>query len=413
MAQEFFWGASTSSHQIEGGNENNWTQWEKENAERLAEEEKKNVKFWDETRLEGQYPENYISGKATDHLNRFEEDIRLIKELNLSAYRFSVEWSRIEPEKGVFNEEAIDFYYKIVRVLKTYNIEPFVTLWHFTLPIWFEEMGGFKNPKAHQYFGRFVKIVVERLKADVKYWITINEPEVYSLESYFLGKWPPQKKGIYNFWRVLNNLVKAHKKAYGIIKKIDPKAQVGIAKNNTYFEAYKNKFINRVLKKLADRYWNDYFLMKIKDHQDFIGLNYYFHNRIDGWFNQNENRVVSDLGWELYPKGIYYVLNDLKKYQKPIYITENGLADKKDAHRAWYIKEILKNVKRARDEGVDVRGYFHWSLLDNFEWSNGFWPRFGLVEVDYKTLKRTIRKSAREFSKIIAESGKMALEDKK
>jgi len=413
MAQEFFWGASTSSHQIEGGNENNWTQWEKENAERLAEEEKKNVKFWDETRLEGQYPENYISGKATDHLHRFEEDIRLIKELNLSAYRFSVEWSRIEPEKGVFNEEAIDFYYKIVRVLKTYNIEPFVTLWHFTLPIWFEEMGGFKNPKAHQYFGRFVKIVVERLKADVKYWITINEPEVYSLESYFLGKWPPQKKGIYNFWRVLNNLVNVHKKAYGIIKKIDPKAQVGIAKNNTYFEAYKNKFINRVLKKLADRYCNDYFLMKIKDHQDFIGLNYYFHNRIDGWFNQNENRVVSDLGWELYPKGIYYVLNDLKKYQKPIYITENGLADKKDAHRAWYIKEILKNVKRARNEGVDVRGYFHWSLLDNFEWSNGFWPRFGLIEVDYKTLKRTIRKSAREFSKIIAESDKMILKDKK
>jgi beta-glucosidase len=106
-------------------------------------------------------------------------------------------------------------------------------------------------------------------------------------------------------------------------------------------------------------------------------------------------------------------LNDLKKYQKPIYITENGLADKKDTHRAWYIKEIVKNIKWARDAGVDVRGYFHWSLLDNFEWSNGFWPRFGLVEVDYKTFKRTIRESAREFSKIIAENGKMALEDKK
>jgi len=397
----FYFGASTSAHQVEGGNVNNWSNWEKENAKRLAKEEKKNVKFWDEKRLEGQKAKNFISGQAADHFNRFSEDFNLARKIGLNAYRFSLEWSRIEPEEGVFNEEALDYYHKMIRVLKAYNIEPFLTVWHWTEPLWFSALGGFKNKKAPKYFARFVKVVAERYKEDIKFWITLNEPEIYSMNSFLRGIWPPQKRGIYNFYIVMRNLAKSHRRAYRIIKKINPQAQVGIAKNNTYFEAANNKFINRTLKKLADKYWNDYFLGKIAHRQDFIGLNYYFHDRIDGSFRQNENRKVSDLGWELYPEGIYHVLKDLKKYNKPIFITENGLADSEDKHRAWYIEEILKNVGRAIKDGVDVRGYFHWSLLDNFEWAHGFWPRFGLIEVDYETQGRTLRKSAQKYTDLI------------
>jgi len=203
---------------------------------------------------------------------------------------------------------------------------------------------------------------------------------------------------------VNRNLIKAHREAYEIIKKNNPAAQVGIAKNNIYFEAYQNKFINNLLKKFIDWWWNFYFLDKIKNQQDFIGLNHYFHNRINYGFNKNANKKTSDLGWELYPEAIHYVLKDLKKYNKPIYITENGLADAADKNREWFIKESLKNIHKAIQENTDVRGYFYWSLLDNFEWDKGFWPRFGLVEIDFKTQERKIRHSAYEYAKICREN---------
>jgi beta-glucosidase len=149
-----------------------------------------------------------------------------------------------------------------------------------------------------------------------------------------------------------------------------------------------------VLKKIIDWRRNFYFLNRLKNYQDFIGLNHYFHNRINYGFNKNENEKLSDVGWELYPEAIYYVLVDLKRYNKPIYITENGLADAKDKQRSWFIFESLKNINRAINEGVNVKGYLHWSLVDNFEWDKGFWPRFGLLEIDYKTLERKVRPSA-------------------
>ena len=158
---------------------------------------------------------------------------------------------------------------------------------------------------------------------------------------------------------------------------------------------------NRVLKKFIDWWWNFYFLNRIKNYQDFIGLNHYFHNRIKGLkFNQNKNEKISDLGWEIYPEGIYHVLKDLKKYNKPIYITENGLADAKDQNRKWFVKESLHNIHKAIADGVNVRGYFYWSLLDNFEWDKGFWPRFGLIEIDYNSLARKPRLSSWIYSEI-------------
>jgi len=242
------------------------------------------------------------------------------------------------------------------------------------------------------------------LKGQAKFIITLNEPEIYTGASYHQGVWPPQEKSWFSYFRVLINLIRAHKKAYKIIKKISPKFQVSIAKNNIYFEMKNKKIINRFLKWLGDWWWNSFILNRIKNQIDFIGLNHYFRNLIDKGFNRNENAIVSGLGFELYPQSIYFVLKDLVKYQKPIYITENGLADSSDYRRGWYLSETLRFVHLAIHEGVDVRGYLHWSLLDNFEWDKGFWPRFGLIEVNYSNLSRKIRLSAYEYAKIIKNS---------
>ncbi|MBI3671193.1 family 1 glycosylhydrolase [Candidatus Azambacteria bacterium] len=268
------------------------------------------------------------------------------------------------------------------------------------MPLWLREKGGWEAKDIERYFERYAEKTVSYLKDHAKFWITINEPEIYAGHSYLKGAWPPQKKSLLSYIKVTNRLAKAHNIAYDIIKKIDKNLQVGVAKHNIYFEAYGNKIINRILKYFADQWWNFYFLNKIKSCQDFIGLNHYLHNRINFGFNKNENKKVSDMGWELYPESIYHVLVDLKKYKKPIYITENGLADARDENREWFIKEYLKQVHLAIEVGVDVKGYMYWSLLDNFEWDKGFWPRFGLVEVDCKTLERKIRPSALKYAKI-------------
>lgn len=402
--KDFYWGSATSAHQVEGNTNNNWVAWEYKNAKRLAKEVKNKWEVWQQK----QFPEmfdnkNYISGKAADHYNRYGEDFNIAKKLNHNAYRFSIEWSRIEPEKGKFNEAEIEHYRQVIMALKERGIEPFITLYHWTHPLWFEEKGAWLNKNASGYFERYAEKVVSEFKNEVKFWITINEPHVFASHSYLKGNWPPQSKSILQYFKVLKCLKNTHIQVYQKIKKVNNKAQVGIAKNNIYFEA---RGINKILKFFADRHWNFWFLNKIKNYQDFIGLNYYFHNKIaDFKFNQNENKKISDLGWEIYPQGIYYVLKDLKKYNKPIYITENGLADAKDEKRADFIKKYLSYTLQAIRDDVDVRGYFYWSLLDNFEWDKGFWPRFGLIEVDYKTMERKIRPSALEYAEIIKNNG--------
>ncbi|MEK7149871.1 MAG: glycoside hydrolase family 1 protein [Patescibacteria group bacterium] len=401
----FYWGAATSSHQIEGDNRNDWVDWEKKNAVRLAEEAKNKWQKWQQEKFPEMFKqENYVSGIACDHYNRFEEDFNIAKSLGHNTHRFSIEWSRIEPKEGVFDEKEIEHYRNVIKALKQRNIEPFITLWHFSLPSWFATRGGWQSKKSVFYFSRYAEKVVQEFGENVKFWITLNEPEIYTGKSYLKGQWPPQKKNLFTYFLVFKNLIKAHRAAYKTIKKINPKAEIGIAKNNIYFEAYNNNFLNKILKFFADWRWNFYFLNKIKNHQDFIGVNYYRHFLVNFCFLKQRDKRVSDMGWELYPEGIYYILKDLKKYNKPVYITENGLADADDKNREWFIKEILKNVYKAIKESVDVRGYFYWSLLDNFEWDKGFWPRFGLVEIDYKTMERKIRPSAWEYAKICKEN---------
>ena len=357
----FFWGSATSAYQVEGGIENN---------------------DWALAARQGKIP---AAGRAMDHYNRFEEDFDIAKELDQNSHRFSIEWARIEPEEGKFNEKEIEHYRKVIEALRERGIEPFVTLWHFTLPLWFSHLGGFENKRSSFYFSRYCEYVVKNLGKNVKFWITINEPMVYIGAGYLKGQWPPFK--ILNFSPV-GNLVKAHNESFQKIKNVSPEAKVGVAKNNIYFQ--KLSFLKY--------FWNYRFLNGIKENQDFIGLNYYFRA---SWLKGKER---SDMNWEIFPEGIYHVLKELKKYNKPIYITENGLADAKDLKREEFIKEHLKWVHKAIQEGIDVRGYFYWSLLDNFEWDKGFWPRFGLVEVDYGTLERKIRPSAYEYAKICKEN---------
>ncbi len=385
----FLWGAATSAHQIEGGLTNDWSEWET-SPQRMAELKKKNLN-----------PIDFISHTAANSYVEHNADIACMRALHLNAYRFSIDWSRIEPRPDEFDEQALYFYAGFIKKLRANHIEPFVTLWHWPIPLWLRDMGGWQSPRIAYYFSRFVEMVVKTLTQDVHFWVTLNEPMVYSSMSYLNGTWPPQKKNPFAYYRVTEHLLRAHREVYQCIKTIDPTSAVGIAKNNIYFEAYNHQLLNRGVKQVADWWWNERFLNRIADVQDFIGLNYYFHNMIryrPGASHSYER--YSDIDWGLHPEGVYPLLMDLKSYQVPIYITENGLADRGDQHRSWYIREILRHTHRAITDGVPVRGYFHWSLIDNFEWAYGFHPRFGLYEVNYETFERVARPSAQYYADI-------------
>ncbi|OGD43231.1 hypothetical protein A3J02_02725 [Candidatus Azambacteria bacterium RIFCSPLOWO2_02_FULL_46_11] len=404
----FFWGSATSAHQVEGNNVNDWSEPERQNAVRLAKEAKKYWRKWQQDKFPEMFnSENYISGKACDHYNRFEEDFDIAKSLGHNAHRFSVEWSRIEPEEGQFNEKEIEHYKKVVKTLRERGIEPFVTLWHWTQPLWIRDIGGWENKKTIDYFGRYVEKLAASFGDGVKFWIVVNEPNIYAALGYIRGNQPPGVKNIFKAIKVFNNLTDAHKKAHQIIHKRDETAKVGSANSVIYFQPKNNFFVNRVIVSVADYFWNRRFFKNVSGFSDFLGVNYYTRRLVGFSFGAEEQKPVSDLGWEIVPEGIYYVLKNLKNYNLPVYITENGIADAKDDKREEFITQHLRMVHKAIEDGVDVRGYFYWSLLDNFEFPEvrGFWPRFGLVEVDYKTMARTIRPSAKVYAAICKNNG--------
>ena len=406
----FYFGASTSAHQVEGGNVNDWTEWEKQVAPRLASIAESNPPAggWPDHILNppagGPNPlaeENYISGQAVDHYNRFEEDFALAKELGHNAHRFSIEWSRIELQEGVFDEREIAHYKTVVSALRARNIEPFVTLWHWTVPLWFREQGGWASKKAPAQFVRYAERMAKELP-DVRFWITLNETNVYTGHGYLKGAWPPNRRSLYHYLIANHHLSRAHIAAYKIIKKINPTAQVGIAHNVIWFTPLDLKRdgltgFTHFPARLKRYFWNHFFLKSLGDHQDFVGINYYLSDR--------ESPEKSDMGWSIDPNGFYLTLKDAARHKKPIYVLENGIADARDTMRAKFIEDHLAALARAITDGVDVRGYFYWSLLDNFEWAKGFWPRFGLIEIDYRTMQRKTRPSALVYKKIIERGG--------
>jgi len=403
--KNFIWGVSTSAYQIEGGIKNDWYEWEKKNSVRLAKKAKIYWQKWQQEKFPKMFEsDNYICGQACDSYNRYEEDLDICLDLNCNAYRMGIEWARIEPEQGKWDMKEIEHYREVLKQAKKRNLKIVLTLWHWTNPIWLAEMGGWENKSVVDYFSRFSQLIVNELGGMVDYWIILNEPMMIIGHGYLDGKFPPNKKrNFLGSLKVFRNFVRAHKASYKIIHKKFKQAQVSIAMTTGYFEPAHKWCLNEILiAKIASYFRNDWFLGKIKNYYDYIGVNYYHHNRIV-WhppFKKNLNKKVDDRGWEIYPKGIYYVLKNYRKYKKPMMILENGTADASDEHRDKFIVNHLKYIQQAIYEGADVRGYFYWSLLDNFEWAEGYWPKFGLYKVDRQTFKRTARPSARVYAEI-------------
>ncbi|WP_461864786.1 glycoside hydrolase family 1 protein [Thermococcus sp.] len=404
--ESFLFGTATSSHQIEGNNIfNDWWFYEQEG------------------RLK------YKSGKACNHWELYREDIELMAALGYSAYRFSIEWSRIFPKENELNKNALQRYQEIIDLLNERGITPMVTLHHFTSPLWFMKKGGFAKEENLRYWERYVKAVAESVEG-AELIATFNEPMVYVMMGYMTGEWPPFIKNPLKAGKVEANLLKAHAMAYEILK--GQNFKVGIVKNIPVFIPAGESERDRKARDKVDNLFNWNFLDAIwsgrvksplrtykvpESDADFIGVNYYTASEVRHSWNPLKlffEAKLADLserktlmGWSIYPKGLYEVLMNVQsRYKKPIYVTENGIATLDDEWRIEFIIQHLQYVHKALKDGCDVRGYFYWSLMDNFEWAEGFRPRFGLIEVDYETFERKPRKSAYVYGEI-AKSGKI------
>ena len=383
MESGFLWGASTSAHQVEGNTiHSDWWEWERSHKD---------------------FPK---SGRASGHYELFAQDFALAKSFGRGAHRLSTEWSRIEPEEGVWNYKEVAHYRAVLEELRRLGIRSFVTLHHFTNPAWFAKRGAFARRDNVELFVRYVAFISQQLGDLVDFWVTINEPMVYAQQSYLYGVWPPRYRNIFTMWRVIDNLVLAHIGAYKVIHRYLPNARVGIAKHVVaYLPAHHNNVLDRVIAGVENWWFNHRFLRLTGNTHDFMGVNYYFTRKAHfGMAKNRHEKKVSDMGWPINPSGLTRALLEMNKYGLPLYVTENGLADQDDSLRADFIRDHLRAVEKAQADGAQVRGYLHWSLIDNFEWADGFTPRFGLVEVDYATMKRMPRPSAYVYKAIIEQA---------
>jgi len=416
LPEDFKTGTATSSLQIEGGDRNNsWYRWAEE----------------------GHIKDGTHCIVADDHWNRVGEDILLMQKLNVSVYRMSLEWSRIEPEEGKFDTEAIEHYRNEIKLLKERGIETLVTLHHFSNPLWFEDRDAWVNKESVELFTRYAENVVNSLGDLVSNWVTINEPNIYLIYGYIFGQWPPGKTKIGEFFKGARNMIKAHIRAYEKIHSVRRglgfnDTRVGSAMHLRLFDPKSPSILDKIVCWLYDYLTQKIFLSGTiegrlcfplgfgsgkdkKRYSDFLGINYYSRDIVKFVFSPGEafgrrevkkDAEVNDLGWEIYPEGLYRVCKDMYNlYTLPIVITENGTCDKEDAFRTKFIYDHLYQVKRLIDEGVAVKAYYHWTLMDNFEWAEGLSARFGLYHVDYETQKRTLRKSGRFFSELCEKKG--------
>ena len=393
--KDFLWGAATAAYQVEGGNSHaDWWRWEKEAGK-----------------------EN--SGAACRHYDLYELDFELVRGLHHNAHRLSVEWSRIEPEEGEFSEAAIQHYIDVALALRARNIEPIVTLHHFTNPLWFADRGGWTDKRSVDRFLRYAERVVRALAKHVRYWITLNEPTIYFTHAYMLGVWPPQGTSIWKGMAVKNHMAAAHIRAYRMIHKVYkekalPDPSVSISQHMQAFVPCTPDLKNKFAAFLRHKWFNLGLIDTFARHKvlDFIGINYYSRQlvELESWglrslatdvCKSNHHPVKKNsLGWDIYPEGLFDLLVKLKKYNLPVMITENGICTSDDNLRWEFIAGHVRAVHRAMEQGVPVTGYLYWSLLDNFEWDKGFGPRFGLIHMDYATQQRTVRESAVKFSRV-------------
>lgn len=401
--KRFLWGAATAAHQIEGGLHNNWTVWELENAKSLAAQapyQFGDLDNWSKISREAKTPSNYVSGRAVDHFSRYEEDFDILESLNLNTFRFGIEWARIEPEEGEWDNSAITHYRKYLQSLRGRNITPVVTLLHFTLPVWFAKKGGFEKWGNIKYFTRYARKIIEELGSEMSYIITINEPTVVIGEGYITGDFPPNKTSKLLALRVLWNQIRAHRQVHKLTKK--SRLKISMAHHVTDFYAGDDAWLSRASASVANWAANTYTIKRVRKYSDFLAVNFYFAHRIYGYRVHNPEERLSDLGWDLDPSHLEHILVDLyERHSLPIMITENGLADADDEYRQWWITETIRAMDRAMKKDVKLIGYLHWSLLDNFEWNKGFWPKFGLVSVNRRTMERKVRPSARWYGAVV------------
>ena len=380
------------------------------------------------------------SGRACEHWERYRDDIRLMTDIGLNAYRFSVEWSKIEPQEGSIDQEVLRHYEDMVDALLAADVTPMLTLHHFTNPLWFEKRGGFLSEGSPETFTRFARVVYERLAGRVPLWCTINEPAVFAVNGYFTGEFPPAHHSVRSAATVLRNLLRTHSAVYASCKAINPTPAIGMATNMFVYEPASswNPF-DVAIARIADRNLNDAILEYLvhgrfrfgfpgvvreridasADHGcDFIGLNYY--TRFFLHWSPLRPRVVlpvtkasagsiTDMGWEIHPEGLGQMLDRIKGMtSKPVYVTENGLADDSDTLREAFINDHLAVLEKKVAEGLDLRGFFFWTLMDNFEWAHGFTKRFGLYQVDFDTQKRTLRTGSGAYREYIRNVGYLA-----
>lgn len=398
-----------------------------------------NSDWWDWEKIPGKVKNNEHSGIACDHWGKFEEDLELMKKLGVNAYRFSVEWAKIEPREGEIDRTAVAHYQKVVHLLEEAKIEPLVTLHHFTSPRWWAEKGYWTWDGTPKAFGGYAKLVFREIAPKCRIFTTINEPLVHLGGAYVMGLTPPEKKGFEHLRAPLVGMLGAHAEAYRVLhseaKDAGREIQVGMAHHFRVFDPKRSwNPIDHATAKVMDKAFNwtipraletghlkmkipglvhiDEKILGLAETQDYYGLNYYTRDLITLGLNQGkiepipsakQGRPKNDLGWELYPKGFLRALRIVNEKipGRKIIITENGVADAKDIHRSKFIEDHIAVIASALQEGIPVEGYFHWSLLDNFEWIEGFGPCFGLVEIDYKTLGRKPRPSFYKYRDLI------------
>jgi beta-glucosidase len=377
----FLWGAATAAHQIEGSNLNSdW--WLAEQAGLLP----------------------YRSETACNSWVEWRHDVRLLSDIGLNAYRLSLEWARIEPEPGRFDQTALDTYRRQLEALKDAGIEPLVTLFHFTSPRWLTEQGGWTNPDTVNRFSEYTRRVARQTGDLVKWWITINEPSILGFKAYVEGTWPPHRPNHFRgFVRLMRYASRAHALARRALKSERPDATVSMAFAIWPLEPLRWwSPIDQAMARIGDYLWQQRIIRRSLPSLDWIGVNYYT-RAIVGWpwpGNPSTPNGRTDFGWEIYPQGLYSVLRRISRYGKPVVITENGISDADDDQRPAYIVDHVREMYRAIQDGVDLRGYMHWTLLDNFEWAEGFLQCFGLATRD-----RQLRPSARLYGAIARANG--------
>ncbi|MDR2973436.1 MAG: glycoside hydrolase family 1 protein [Propionibacteriaceae bacterium] len=395
-------GVATAATQIEGGHaDTNWHRWAAQ---------------------PGRIKDGSTPARAADHWNRVDQDIALLGELGVRHYRMGLEWARLEPTPGQFDPGALQHYRDELTKLRDAGITPLVTLHHFNNPGWLEEKGAWLTGAALPAYLRFVRHIVTQLKDLVSEWITINEPNVYATEGYLRGLWPPGHNSLPETLRVMSHMAQAHGRAYDIIHALQPGARVGVAHHLRPFDpARRINPLDRLGAKVMELGFQTALLDamtigrfrfplwggtpgKLRRCADFIGVNYYERSWVRGVNpGTRPGCVTNDLGWEIYPEGLTRLLTHIAgRYPLPIYITENGTADATDAFRPRF---IVEHLQAALASGAPVQRYYHWCFTDNWEWAEGEGPRFGLVELDYETQARTIRKSGRLYADMVAHGG--------